>query len=273
MSNDKLDILTQLRTEREMGYKGGLYHITQIDFAYNSNHIEGSTLTSDETRYIYETNSLVLDKNEAVNIDDIVETLNHFKCFDYLLDVAENDLSEEIIKAFHRILKEGTSDEKKPYFAVGDYKKIENTVGNVDTTMPDKVPEAMRNLLESYNYTLSEYPDAKDLEKLEKLIGFHVRFERIHPFQDGNGRVGRLIMFKECLRIGISPFIIEDKNRAFYLRGIRRYDVDRTQLYETIRHEQEIFDGRYEKFAFPKDDISQETSTKNRKDRERGGER
>lgn len=252
MAGERLGVLEQLLTERGMGYKGGLYHSTQIEFAYNSNHIEGSTLTKDETRYIYETNSLALDGNGAVNVDDIIETVNHFRCFDCLLDVAGDELSEGIIKEFHRLLKDGTSDSRKPYFAVGGYKQVENTVGNIETVSPDKVPEAMGRLLESYNRAIEEYPDGDENAKLLNVVDFHVRFEHIHPFQDGNGRVGRLIMFKECIRNGLMPFVVEDKNRIFYLRGIERFRSDRIQLLETIRYEQGVFRERYEKLAFPR---------------------
>jgi Fic family protein len=251
MAVDKLGVLDQLLTEREMRYKGGLYHSTQIEFAYNSNHIEGSTLTKDETRYIYETNSLVFEREGAVNVDDVIETKNHFRAFDYLLDVAGEKLTEEIIKAFHWRLKTGTSDADKSYFVVGGYKKVENSVGNIETTMPDEVPGAMTKLLKSYHHVLQEYSYASDDSKLGTIIDFHVKFERIHPFQDGNGRAGRLIMFKECLRQSVMPFVIEDKNRVFYLRGIQNYGSDKTQLTETVRHEQDVFKKRYEKFAFP----------------------
>jgi Fic family protein len=251
MFDDKIGVAEQLLTEREMKYKGGLYHSTQIEFAYNSNHIEGSTLTKDETRYIYETNSLVLESKDSVNVDDVIEAKNHFRAFDYLLDLADEKLAEAIIKEFHRLLKTGTSDADKPYFAVGDYKKIENTVGNIETTTPGNVPDAMARLLESYHRIMEEGSDASNALKLKNIIDFHVKFEQIHPFQDGNGRVGRLIMFKECLAHGIMPFVIEEKNRVFYLRGIEHYHSDKTQLTETILHEQDVFKGRYEKFAFP----------------------
>jgi len=251
MTTEKLGVLEQLRTERDMGYKGGLYHSTQIEFAYNSNHMEGSTLTKDETRYIYETNSLTLEGKDAINVDDVIETVNHFRCFDYLLDIAGESLTEEIIKEFHRLLKTGTSDSARPYFAVGGYKQIGNTVGNKETTSPEKVPEAMARLLESYNHIEEEYSGENEKAKLQNIIDFHVKFERIHPFQDGNGRVGRLIMFKECIRNDVIPFVIEDKNRIYYLQGIEHWNTDRTQLTETILHEQDVFRARYVKLAFP----------------------
>ncbi|MDR3295441.1 MAG: Fic family protein [Clostridiales Family XIII bacterium] len=251
MTDGRLGVLEQLLAEREMRYKGGLYHSTQIEFAYNSNHMEGSALTKEETRHIYETNSLIPESKEAVNVDDIVETVNHFRCFDYLLDVARAELTEETVKEFHRMLKTGTGDARKSYFAVGAYKQIENTVGNIETTLPEKVPAAMKRLLESYNRIIAECPDADEAGRLETILDFHVRFERIHPFQDGNGRVGRLIMFKECVRNGVMPFVIEDRNRIFYLRGIERFDVDRTQLLETAGHEQDVFRERYGRLSFP----------------------
>jgi Fic family protein len=253
MADDRLNVPEQLLTERDIKYKGGLYHSTQIDFAYNSNHMEGSTLTKDETRYIYETNSIAPANDGAVNVDDVIEAKNHFRAFDYLLNVADEKLTEEIIKEFHRILKTGTSDADKPYFAVGDYKTVANTVGNIETTEPKKVPGAMAKLLESYHCIFEEGLDAGNVLKLQNIIDFHVKFERIHPFQDGNGRVGRLIMFKECLAHDVIPFVIEDKNRIFYLRGLEHYHSDKTQLTETIRHEQDVFRERYERFAFPID--------------------
>jgi Fic family protein len=249
----KLNVLYQFLTEREMKYSGGLYHLTQIEFAYNSNHIEGSSLTKDETRLIFETQSILADGSKAQKVDDIIETVNHFRCFDYLLDVAEEPLSEKHIKEFHRILKQSTFDGAKPYFAVGDYKRIENTVGNIETTLPEKVPEAMVHLLGAYHHEDELQPDKTDAAKLQAVIDFHIKFEKIHPFQDGNGRVGRLIMFKECLAKEIMPFVVEDKNRAFYLNGISNYNSDRTQLIETIGHEQDVFSAKYEKLAFPEE--------------------
>jgi Fic family protein len=267
MADDRLSVLEQLLTERDMKYKGGLYHSTQIEFAYNSNHIEGSTLTKDETRYIYETNSIISANDSAVNVDDVIEAKNHFRAFDYLLDVTEKKLTEKIIKEFHRLLKAGTSDAEKPYFAVGDYKNVENTVGNIETTAPDKVPDVMARLLVSYHRILEEDSDTGHALRLKNIIDFHVKFERIHPFQDGNGRVGRLIMFKECLAYGVMPFVIEDRNRIFYLRGIEHYHSDKTQLTETIRHEQDVFKARYEKFAFP---ISKEPGGRSVRNRDVG---
>ena len=248
----KLSVLEQLRTERVMSYQGGLFRQTQVDFAFNSNHMEGSTLTKDETRLIYDTGSFIANGNSKINVNDVVEAVNHFRAFNYLLDVADEIISEDHMKEFHKILKSGTLDADKPYFVVGDYKKLENTVGNIETTSPDKVPAAMEKLLKSYLYVKSEYPRMDDMAKLADIIDFHVKFEKIHPFQDGNGRVGRLVMFKMCLEEGIMPFVIEEINRAYYINGIINYNVDRTQLTETILHEQEVFKARYEKFSFPK---------------------
>ena len=252
MTEKKLDVLTQFRTEREMGYKNGLYRLIQIDFAYNSNRMEGSTLTEDDTRLIYETGKMIADKGDMINANDVIETVNHFRCFDYLLDVAEEKLSEVHIKEFHRILKRGSLDEDKPYFAVGDYKKQENIAGNIETTAPKDVPIAMSKLLDSFHHVSEEYQDRSDGEKLRGIIDFHVKFEKIHPFQDGNGRVGRLVMFKSCLENHIMPFVIEDKNRPYYLQGLINYqrNFDKIQLTETILQEQDIFTARYEKYAF-----------------------
>ena len=211
-------ILEILREQKEMNLRGNLYHITQINFAYNTNHIEGSTLTEEQTRYIYETNTFVLENgNEQANVDDIIETSNHFKLVDYMLNVADKPLTVEMIKEFHKILKTGTSDERKSWFNVGEYKKLANEVGGLETTEPEKVSDSMNNLLKKYN-------DLEDV-KFEDIIEFHSNFERIHPFQDGNGRVGRIIMFKECLKNNIVPFIILDKDKVFYYRGLKEYQT------------------------------------------------
>ena len=194
-------LLQCLQEEKNMRLKGGLYHQTQIKLCYNSNRIEGSKLTEDQTRYIFETNTLNIDPNETANVDDIIETVNHFICFDYMLDCAEKPLSEEIIKEFHRLLKINTSDSRKEWFNIGDYKSRPNMVGDSETTAPGKVTNAITGLLSSYNNNAINF---------SAIVDFHYRFEKIHPFQDGNGRVGRLIMFKECLQHSIVPFIIED---------------------------------------------------------------
>ena len=208
-------LLGALREQKEMKLKGGIYHKTQIDLTYNSNHIEGSRLTHDQTRYIFETNTIGVAADETLNVNDIVETVNHFRCIDLIIDKAEEPPSEELCKTLHGILKSGTSDSRKDWFAVGDYKRLPNEVGGQDTCEPEKVHDSMQRLIEDYN--------AKDQHTLEDVLDFHVRFEKIHPFQDGNGRVGRLVMFKECLRSGIVPFIITDEIKMFYYRGLREW--------------------------------------------------
>ena len=208
-------LLTALRDQKEMKMKGSIYHKTQIDLTYNSNHIEGSRLTHDQTRYIFETNTIGVTADETVNVDDIVETMNHFRCIDLIIDKAEEPLSEDLIKALHGMLKSGTSDSRKDWFAVGDYKRLPNEVGGEDTCEPERVQESIGRLIEDYN--------AKQQYTLEDILDFHVSFERIHPFQDGNGRVGRLVMFKECLRCGVVPFIITDELKMFYYRGLREW--------------------------------------------------
>jgi Fic family protein len=207
-------LLVTLREQKEMRLKGSIYHRTQIDLTYNSNHIEGSKLTHDQTRYIYETNTIGIT-NESINVDDIVETVNHFRCIDYIIDHAEDRLSESFIKQLHLILKSGTSDNKKDWFVVGDYKRLPNEVGGMDTCPPKEVQQKMKALLSEYN--------AIKNKTFEDILDFHVRFESIHPFQDGNGRVGRLIMFKECLANSIVPFIITDELKLFYYRGLREW--------------------------------------------------
>ncbi len=208
-------LLDILREQREMKMKGSIYHKTQIDLTYNSNHIEGSRLTHEQTRYIFETNTIGVTVDETVNVNDIVETVNHFRCIDLIIDRAEEPLSEELIKALHGILKSGTSDSRKDWFAVGDYKRLPNEVGGERTCEPELVHDSMKRLLAEYN--------SKSQHSLEDILDLHVRFEKIHPFQDGNGRVGRLVMFKECLRSGIVPFIITDELKLFYYRGLREW--------------------------------------------------
>lgn len=207
--------LATLREQKEMKLKGSIYHKTQIDLTYNSNHIEGSRLTHDQTRYIFETNTIGVTADETLNVNDIVETVNHFRCIDLIIDRAEEPLSEEHIKTLHGVLKSGTSDSRKDWFAVGDYKRLPNEVGGEDTCAPELVHDSMLQLLDDYN--------SIEQHSFEDILDFHVRFEKIHPFQDGNGRVGRLIMFKECLRSGIVPFIITDELKMFYYRGLREW--------------------------------------------------
>lgn len=211
----KVSPLLQALQEQKAGrLKGGIYHRTQIDLAYNSNHIEGSRLTKEQTRYIYETNTIGIT-DEAVKVDDIIETANHFRCLDFVIDHALEPLTESMVKQMHLILKTGTSDALKPWFAVGEYKQLPNEVGGMETTAPEKVSGEVRRLLKSYK--------EKPLTTLADILDFHQQFECIHPFQDGNGRVGRLIMFKECLCHNIVPFIITDEIKMFYYRGLREW--------------------------------------------------
>lgn len=207
-------LLSRLREEKSSSLKGGIYHRTQIDLTYNSNHIEGSRLSHEQTRYIYETNTIGIS-DESVNVDDIVETVNHFRCIDYIIDHAQDKLTEGMIKEVHRILKTGTSDSRKSWFNVGEYKKLPNEVGGNKTCPPEKVHSMVSVLLKSYN--------SKKKKTLDDIIDFHKQFESIHPFQDGNGRTGRLIMFKECLSSGIVPFIITDDLKYFYYRGLQNW--------------------------------------------------
>lgn len=209
-----MPLLAVLCEQKEMGLKGSIYHRTQIDLTYNSNHIEGSRLTHDQTRYIFETNTIGID-GEAVRVDDVIETVNHFRCIDFIIDNATKKLTEDFIKEIHLILKSGTSDSKKDWFAVGDYKRLPNEVGGMETTLPENVSAEVKSLLNVYN--------AIKNKSFDDLLDFHHRFEQIHPFQDGNGRVGRLILFKECLANGIVPFIITDELKMFYYRGLQNW--------------------------------------------------
>ena len=217
-------LLAFLKREKDAGLKGGIYHKIQIDLTYNSNHIEGSKLTHDQTRYIFETKTLgVTDK--AVKVDDIVETINHFRCIDLVIEGAHTKLTESFIKQLHFILKSGTTDSQKSWFKVGDYKMLENEVGGSETTKPAEVAGAIKALLKEYN--------SKSKITFDDILDFHVRFESIHPFQDGNGRVGRLIMFKECLRHNIVPFIITEELKIYYYRGIKNWKAERGFLRDT----------------------------------------
>ena len=235
-------LLDVLRIEKASGTKGGIYHKVQIELTYNSNHMEGSRLTHDQTRYIYETNTIGVEAG-TVNVDDIVETANHFRCIDLVIDSAGQMLSEPFIKTLHRTLKNGTSDSRKDWFAVGDYKKIPNEVGGRDTTAPEEVSTEMKQLLASYN----RKPD----KTLEDLIAFHVAFESIHPFQDGNGRVGRLILFKECLKNGIVPFIIDEDLKLFYYRGLHEWNTEWGYLIDTCLSAQDKFKKYLDYFRIP----------------------
>lgn len=226
-------LLKLFKEEKEMRLKGGLYHQTQIKLAYNSNRIEGSVLSEDQTRYIYETNTIAMPKEEATPVDDIIETINHFACFDYMIDIAEQELSESIIKKFHQQIKSNTSDSRKEWFNVGEYKMKPNMVGGIKTIMPSKVRGEMAKLILDFN-ALSEVA-------FEDVVEFHYRFESIHPFQDRNGRVGRIIMFKECLRFGIIPFIIDEKHKQFYYRGLKEFGTERGYLMETCYSAQDEY--------------------------------
>ena len=207
-------LLSALKEQRASRLKGGIYHRTQIDLTYNSNHIEGSSLTHDQTRYIFETNTIGIT-DAAVNVDDVVETVNHFRCIDYIIDHAKDKLTEGFIKQLHLLLKTGTSDSQKDWFAVGEYKRLPNEVGGIETCQPEDVHREMKSLLNAYNSIKKP--------SFEDILDFHARFEAIHPFQDGNGRVGRLLMFKECLANGHVPFIITDELKMFYYRGLREW--------------------------------------------------
>ena len=221
---EPITLLDILKEQKASKYSGGIYHKTQIDLTYNSNHIEGSRLTHDQTRYIFETNTIGVEK-EVLNVDDVIETVNHFRCIDMIIDHAKAALTEKFIKELHLFLKNGTSDSRKDWFAVGDYKKFPNEVGGMDTALPEEVANKMKALLTEYN--------AKEEKALEDILDFHVKFERIHPFQDGNGRVGRLIMFKECLKYNIVPFIIEDNLKMFYYRGLQELGKENACLTDT----------------------------------------
>lgn len=220
----QITLLDILQDQKKNKYFGGIYHKTQIDLTYNSNHIEGSRLTYDQTRYIFETNTIGVE-NEVLNVNDIIETINHFRCVDVIIDNAKASLTEKLIKELHLILKNGTSDAGKDWFAVGDYKKLPNEVGGMETALPEEVADKMKRLLSEYN--------SKKGKTLDDILEFHVRFERIHPFQDGNGRVGRLIMFKECLKYNIVPFIIDDDLKIFYYRGLKEWNQERGYLIDT----------------------------------------
>ena len=217
-------LLDILKDEKAGRYPGGIYHKTQIDLTYNSNHIEGSRLTHEQTRYIFETNTIGIE-NEVLNVDDVIETANHFRCIDMIIDNAKAVLTEKFIKELHLTLKNGTSDSRKGWFAVGEYKKLPNEVGGMDTALLEEVADKMKELLREYN--------AKEGKNFEDILDFHVKFERIHPFQDGNGRVGRLIMFKECLKYNIVPFIIGDDLKLFYYRGLKEWDKEKGYLTDT----------------------------------------
>ena len=234
-----LDILKEQKASR---YSGGIYHKTQIDLTYNSNHMEGSKLTHDQTRYIFETNTIGME-NEVFNVDDIIETANHFRCIDLIIDNAKVTLTEKFIKNIHLILKNGTSDSRKDWFAVGNYKRVPNEVGGMATASPEEVSTKMKVLL-------GEYARKNEIT-FEDILDFHVKFERIHPFQDGNGRVGRLLMFKECLKHNIVPFIIEDDLKMFYYRGLKEWNREKGYLMDTCLTAQDRYKAYLDYFRIP----------------------
>ncbi|CAM1333004.1 MULTISPECIES: Fic family protein [Tenacibaculum] len=229
-----MKLLETLQEEKSSNLKGGIYHKTQIRLAYNTNRIEGSKLSEEQTRYIYETNTLFTEEGEnTANIDDIIETVNHFHCFDYMLKISKETLSEKHIKEFHKLLKINTSDSKKEWFNVGAYKSKPNVVGGIETSKPNKVKEDINTLLKIYN--------KKENIEIFDIIDFHYEFEKIHPFQDGNGRVGRLIIFKECLKHNIIPFIIQDEFKFFYYRGLSEYPKIKGYLTDTCLSAQDNY--------------------------------
>jgi len=230
----KINLLEVFRQEKAASRKGGIYHATQIKLAYNTNRIEGSKLSEEQTRYIYETNTLLLDKDSnTANIDDILETVNHFSCFDYMIDIAAEPLSETHLKKFHFMLKYNTSDSKKPWMSIGEYKTRPNIVGGKETTHPSNVSSEINVLFDIYH--------KKEKVSIYDIIDFHFQFERIHPFQDGNGRVGRLVLFKECLKHNITPFIIEDSHKFYYYRGLAEYPYEKGYLIDTCLSAQDEY--------------------------------
>lgn len=235
-------LLDILQEEKAKKYAGGIYHKTQIELTYNSNHMEGSKLTHDQTRYIFETNTIGME-NEVLNVDDIIETANHFRCIDLIIDNAKATLTEKFIKNIHLILKNGTSDSRKDWFAVGNYKRVPNEVGGMATASPEEVSTKMKVLL-------GEYARKNEIT-FEDILDFHVKFERIHPFQDGNGRVGRLLMFKECLKHNIVPFIIEDDLKMFYYRGLKEWNREKGYLMDTCLTAQDRYKAYLDYFRIP----------------------
>lgn len=236
------NLLEVLKAEKASKISGGIYHKIQVELTYNSNHIEGSKLTHNQTRYIYETNTIGFT-DSTINVDDIVETANHFKCIDMVIDNAAKPLSETFIKRLHLTLKNGTSDSRKDWFAVGDYKKYPNEVGGKITTPPEEVHDKIKALISAYNKT--------DNKSFDDLISFHYEFERIHPFQDGNGRIGRLILFKECLKHNIVPFIIDENLKMFYYRGLSEWQNEKGYLIDTCLTAQDKFKKYLDYFRIP----------------------
>lgn len=235
-------LLEVLKAEKASKIKGGIYHKIQVELTYNSNHIEGSKLSHEQTRYIFETNTIGIT-DSTVNVDDIVETANHFKCIDMVIDNAAKPLSETFIKQLHSTLKNGTSDSRKDWFAVGDYKKFPNEVGGKITVLPEKVPESIKLLISEYNKIKGK--------TFNDIIRFHYEFECIHPFQDGNGRIGRLILFKECLKNNIVPFIIDENIKLFYYRGLSEWNSEQGYLIDTCLTAQDKFKKYLDYFRIP----------------------
>lgn len=244
-SDEPKTLIEFLKAEKQGKVKGGIYHKVQIDLTYNSNHMEGSRLTHDQTRYIFETNTIGVEK-DVLNVDDIVETANHFKCIDMVIDEVNKPLCEVFIKQLHRTLKSGTSDSRKDWFAVGEYKKLPNEVGGISTAAPEEAAKKMKLLISAYN---------KQKEKtFRDIIEFHYNFEAIHPFQDGNGRVGRLILFKECLKNNIVPFIIDEELKLFYYRGLKEWKQEQGYLTDTCLAAQDKFKKYLDYFRIPYED-------------------
>lgn len=234
---DLLKLKSELQGQKSSKFKGNIYHFSQINFAYNSNKIEGSKIDEEATKAIFETNSYIPKNNESIKLDDLVETKNHFKLFDYMLDIVDDDLSKENIIEMNKILKRNTSDEDNLRYNVGGFKIVPNMIGlvnTIDTSKPEEVEKDIEELLDWYNNI--------DKVNLEDIVEFHVRFERIHPFGDGNGRVGRMIMFKECLKNNIVPFIVLDYHKLYYMRGLKEYSNDKVYLIDTIKNEQDIYE-------------------------------
>ena len=237
-----MSIAELLEKQKELHFKAGLYHFTQVSMAYNSNKIEGSQLTEEEIRHIYENNTVtILDDKQEIHIDDIIETINHFRMFDYMLSVCNQPLTEEIIKEFHHLLKRGTYDEGLEWFNVGEYKSMDNQIGDVVTASPEDVPRVMQELLAEYGKISNP--------TFEDIVTLHVKFERIHPFQDGNGRVGRMMIFKECLKNDIMPFINHDANKKYYYQGLQEFDKHREYLFDTCLAAQEEYAKIVERFS------------------------
>lgn len=234
---DAIRIKKELIRQKKCRFKGNIYHFSQVSFAYNSNKIEGSRLTEDQTEAIFDTQSIISKSENLIKLDDLIEVKNHFKLFDYILDNIDEILTEDMILKMHKMLKRGTSDEDSPLYNVGGFKKVPNIIG-LQNVIETSSPENVRNDLEEL---LIDYEKLQEVT-LKDIIDFHVRFERIHPLSDGNGRIGRLIMFKECLKNNIVPFIILDEEKAFYMRGLKEYNKDRKYLKDTILHFQDLFD-------------------------------